>query len=117
MSFIITDFIIGYHNTTHWTWGSVLLIGLSSSLFIKNFLTRISGALFGALIFYFVTNFGVWTTGLYEITYDGLIKCYILAIPFFAYSLISTLVFSLIVESGYKYLKSKFDFKSFTQLS
>ena len=117
VSFIITDFIIGYHNTTHWTWGSVLLIALSSSLFIKNFLTRISGALFGALIFYFVTNFGVWTTGLYEITYDGLIKCYILAIPFFAYSLISTLIFSLIVESGYKYLKSKFDFKSFTQLS
>ena len=28
ISFVITDLIIGYHNTTHWTWGSVLLIGL-----------------------------------------------------------------------------------------
>ena len=28
VSFAITDFFIGYHSLTHWTWGSVLIIGL-----------------------------------------------------------------------------------------
>ena len=108
ISFIITDFIIGYHNTTHWTWGSVLLIGLSSQLFLKNFLSRVSGAIFGATIFYLVTNFGVWVTGMYGFTFKGLISSYTLAIPFFTYSLISTIIFSLLIETGLKIYKFKF---------
>ena len=36
VSFAITDFIIGYHLGTHWTWGSVLIIGLISRYFSKN---------------------------------------------------------------------------------
>ena len=117
ISFIVTDLIIGYHNTTHWTWGSVLLISLCSHFFIKSFLSRIIGATLGASIFYLITNFGVWTTGLYGITYEGLITSYILAIPFYAYSLISTLFFSLIIESVHKYLKLKFGFKSYIKIS
>ena len=117
ISFVITDLIIGYHNTTHWTWGSVLLIGLCSQFFTKNLFSRLSGAIIGATIFYLVTNFGIWTTGLYGFTYKGLITSYALAIPFFTYSIISTLVFSLLIETGYKYLKSKFDLKSSTKLS
>ena len=83
ISFVITDLIIGYHNTTHWTWGSVLLIGLCSQLFIKSFLSRIIGVISGATIFYLITNFGVWTTGLYGFTYEGLVTSYVLAIPFY----------------------------------
>ena len=41
ISFIITDLIIGYHNTTHWTWGSVLLIGLMAKYFPNRFSLRI----------------------------------------------------------------------------
>ena len=117
ISFVITDLIIGYHNTTHWTWGSVLLIGLCSQLFIKSFLLRIIGVISGATIFYLVTNFGVWTTGFYGFTYEGLITSYVLAIPFYAYSLISTLLFSLVIETVHKYLKSKFGFKSSITIS
>ena len=35
ISFIITDLIIGYHSLTHWTWGSVLLIGIFSKFFLE----------------------------------------------------------------------------------
>ena len=35
LSFVFTDLIIGYHFGTHWTWGSVLLIGLISKYFKK----------------------------------------------------------------------------------
>ena len=117
ISFVITDLIIGYHNTTHWTWGSVLLIGLCSQLFIKSFLLRVTGVISGATIFYLITNFGVWTTGLYGFTYEGLVTSYVLAIPFYTYSLISTLLFSLVIETVHKYLKSKFGFKSYIKIS
>ena len=102
VSFAITDLIIGYHTGTHWTWGSVLLIGLLSQYFTKTIIFRISGALLGAFIFFVVTNFGVWTSGMYDYTFSGLITCYILAIPFFAYSIISTLIFSMTIETVIK---------------
>ena len=40
ISFAITDLVIGYHSGTHWTWGSVFLIGLISPLFAKNIKLR-----------------------------------------------------------------------------
>ena len=107
LSFVITDLIIGYHSGTHWTWGSVLLIGLISPFFARNIKFRTSGALLGACIFFVVTNFGVWASGMYGYTYLGIIECYTLALPFFSYSLISTLFFLLIIESVYYLLKSK----------
>jgi len=102
ISFVITDLFIGFHGTTLFTWGSVLFIGFLSKYFIKNITSRITGALVGACIFFVVTNFGVWSTGIYGYTINGLIACYILAIPFFAYSLISTFIFSSIIETVYK---------------
>ena len=108
ISFAITDLIIGYHSGTHWTWGSVLVIGLMSQYFSKNINFRLVGALFGAFIFFLITNFGVWTSGMYGFTFSGLINCYFLAIPFFAFSLISTILFSLIIETGYKLFQIKF---------
>ena len=104
-SFLITDLIIGFHNTIFFTWGSVILIGLVSKYFNKSIAFRIFGALSGAIIFFIFTNFGVWISGLYEYTLSGFITCYILALPFFGYSIISTLIFSVIIETIYKYFK------------
>ena len=53
-SFAITDFIIGYHSGTFFTWGSVFLIGLIANYFAKNITTRLTGALVGALIFFVI---------------------------------------------------------------
>ena len=98
LSFLITDLFIGFHTVTLFTWGSVILIGLSSRFFLLNIYTRISGSLLGALMFYLITNFGVWSLGSYGYTLDGFILCYTLAIPFFAYSMVSTFIFSGIIE-------------------
>ena len=102
MSFLITDFFIGLHFVILFTWGSVIFIGLSAKFFLQNIYTRISGSLLGAFIFYIITNFGVWSIGLYGYTLEGLILCYTFAIPFFVYSLISTFIFSGIIEGLYK---------------
>jgi hypothetical protein len=101
---ISTDLIIGTHSTILFTWGSVILIGLISKFFLNNFLKRISGALLGSSIFYIITNFGVWSLGSYGYELNGLISCYIAAIPFFGYTIMSTLFFSLIIEVFYSIL-------------
>ena len=108
ISFAITDFIIGYHTGTFFTWGSVFLIGLISNFFAKNITRRLTGALVGALIFFVITNFGVWISGMYGLTIIGLLTCYTLALPFFAYSIISTIIFSLVIEILYKTYQAKF---------
>ena len=105
ISFVITDYFIGFHSVTLFTWGSILIIGLVSKYFIESITKRICGALLGAIIFFVITNFGVWSFGSYGYSLEGLIACYTLAIPFFAYSLISTFMFSGIFETFYK-LKS-----------
>ena len=107
LSLIFTDLILGFHSTILFTWGSVILIGLLSKFFNVSILVRIFGALLGAVIFFVLTNFGVWLNGFYGYTIDGLINCYILAIPFFSYSIISTLFFSAIIETFYKLYKEK----------
>ena len=96
--FAITDYFIGFHSTIFFTWGSVLLIGLLSRYFNKNILVRVSGALTGCCIFFIITNFGVWSLGSYGYSIEGFLLCYTLAIPFFTYSLISTFIFSAIIE-------------------
>ena len=102
VAFVITDFFIGFNGTTFFTWGSVIAIGLGAQFFSSSILTRVSGALIGVCLFFIFTNFGVWSLGSYGYTMEGLILCYTLAIPFFAYNLISTFIFSGIIEGIYK---------------
>jgi len=106
VSFVMTDLVIGFHTLTFFTWGSVVIIGLISKYFTNSFLKRLFGALTGTLIFFIVTNFGVWTTGSYGYSMEGLISCFTLAIPFYAYSIISTLLFSIIIEITFTVIKN-----------
>ncbi len=109
IGFIITDIFLGFHSVVMFTWGSVILIGLGSKFFKKNLQNRILGSLLGAFIFYVVTNFGVWSLGSYGYSIKGFIECYTLAIPFFGYSLLSTLIFSVIIEYVYKFYQKTFN--------
>jgi hypothetical protein len=105
--FVLTDVIIGFHDVSFFTWGSIILIGLVSKFFTSTLSNRIFGSLLGASLFFIITNFGVWSLGSYGYNLKGLITCYTLALPFFSYSLISTLVFSAIIETVYSIKKIK----------
>ena len=107
-AFAITDLIIGFHSFMLFTWGSVALIGLLSKYFKISIYSRISGSLLGACLFFIFTNFGFWLMGSYGYSISGLITCYILAIPFFAYTLISTFIFAVVFEFFYKVKKNLF---------
>ena len=112
ISFMITDIFFGFHNILVYTWGSIFVIGLMSLYFNKNIIFRIGGALSGAILFFIFTNFGVWSNGQYGYTLEGLIACYTLAIPFFTYNLISTFLYSTLIEIVYNLSFIKNIFKS-----
>ncbi len=106
-SFAVTDLFIGLHSTIFFTWGSVLAIGLFSKYLSKTFVNRILGSIIGALMFYLITNYGVWFLGMYPSDLSGLVQSYVMGIPFFGYSLISTLIFGLLIEAIFKIIKFK----------
>ena len=102
LSFALTDIWLGYHATLLFTWGSVVLIGFLSKYFYTTILKRLGGAFFGALVFYILTNFGMWISGYYGYNLEGLYLSYFLALPFFGYTVISTIIFSVVIETIYK---------------
>ena len=98
ISFVITDLFIGFHGLAFFTWGSVIFIGLISKFFLSDTKKRIFGSLLGVLIFFIITNFGVWSLGSYGYSINGLITCYTLALPFLGNTLVSTIIFSAMIE-------------------
>jgi hypothetical protein len=93
----ISDLIIGLHSLIFLTWGCYALIALISNRILKkqNILNGVSITLFGSVFFYIVTNFGVWAqSGMYAHTWNGLVQCYILALPFFRNTIMSDLFYT-----------------------
>jgi hypothetical protein len=106
---ILTDIFLGLHNTIVFTWGSILLISALGMLIRKRkSVENITlSALSSAVVFFVITNFGVWLMGWYPRTLNGLISCYTLAIPFFRTTILSTLVFSIGLFGIYELIARK----------
>ena len=86
---------IGKHITMGWVYVSlfsIYLLGyyLLKSRSLKNILL---GSVASSVIFFIVTNFGVWLAG-YPSNFAGFSSCYVAAIPFYKYTLSSVLMYS-----------------------
>jgi hypothetical protein len=99
---IISDMIIGFHNTMFFVYGSFVLIGLMG-MWLKSHkrpLPILGTALMGSIVFFVITNFGVWLTGggwFYPRTWQGLIECYTLALPFFRNTIAGDLIYTVVL--------------------
>ena len=93
---LVSDLIIGLHGLMFWTYGSIVLITLFSYQYIKKkFINVIKLSLVSPILFFLVTNFGVWLTSTtYSPDLSGLMTSYTMGLPFLANSLISTILFS-----------------------
>lgn len=59
--------------------------------------------LFAAVLFFIVSNFGVWLqAGIYSPDGNGLVECYVRAIPFFRNTLLSTWFYSFVFYGAYR---------------
>ena len=74
-------------------------------LVIRNRLSPLSigaAVLGSSLLFFLATNFGVWLTGgLYPISMDGLIACYVAAIPYYKNTLAGDALYTLLLFGGF----------------
>ena len=92
LAMLVSDFVLGLHSTMLFTYTAFCVIyymtNNKNNIFIE--------ALFASVIFFIISNFGVWIGGYYPYTLEGLLTCYTMAIAFFQNTLLGTLFFTFI---------------------
>ena len=116
VSMFISDLFIGFYENVIFVYLSLLLITFVFHKIINkiNFKNLFVYGFVGSLIFFIISNFGVWalgSPGVYDIAYEknlnGLVECYILAIPFFGNTFLSTIIFAYPAIFVYKTLTAR----------
>lgn len=101
LAMLISDALLGWHPL--W-W--VVYLSLAAGVILGHWTQRRGGrvafaALGGSTLFFLVTNLAHWAMFQdYPHTLDGLLTCYVAALPFFHYSLAGDLFYSAILFGG-----------------
>ncbi len=113
--YVVSEFILGLHDIFLFTSLSVLAISILGRILRKRrgMAVNLVYSLFSAVLFFVVTNFGVWLVGWYPPTLEGLIQCYVNGIPFFRASIVSNLVYMFILTSVFNLVTAKVENKKF----
>lgn len=111
---VYSEFYTGFTFFTSgflYIYGSIALIVVLGYYLLKKitFGRVLGGALGASVIFFIVSNFGVWISGsMYPLTFEGLIACYTAAIPFFHYTIAGNVVYSALLFGAYEWMKATY---------
>jgi len=100
----LSDLVLGFYSHMEVVYGSFLLVVCLGFLLQRNrsALRIASTALASSVLFYVVTNFGVWAfESLYPKTAAGLLACYVAAIPFFQNTLVGDALYVAVLFGGF----------------
>jgi len=108
---LISNLFLGFYAGMEWVYGAFAVIVLVG-YWLKGRMENSKGGkklayLFGttaaaSIIFFIISNFGVWMTGtMYALTFDGLVLCYTMAIPFYRNSLAGDLFYVTVMFGIY----------------
>lgn len=107
----LSDLVLGLYDGMLIVYVSfALIVGAGLWLRPRRQPALIAGAaLFSAVLFFVLTNFGVWAFGhLYPKTSTGLVACYVAALPFFRNSIEGDLIYTLLLFGGFAALERRF---------
>lgn len=120
VAMLISDYFIGFYGITMiYVYGSFIISGLIGILIRDHKTTKnvVFGSILSSVLFYLITNFGVWANpkSWYSPDLSGLLSSYIAGIPFFRGTILGDLVYTAGLFSVYelaqvlgkKYLSSK----------
>ncbi len=110
VAMFLTDIILGLHSGLFIIYFSLCLITIIGSWLQKrqSIIYILSASLLSSVLFYLLTNFFVWFNNpLHSQTWQGLIHCYTIALPFFGNTVLGDLFFSGVLFGGFSYLKIK----------
>jgi hypothetical protein len=99
----------GFYRAQWVVYGTIALITCGGFVLRKHRSILPIGAcvLAGSLTFFLLTNLGVWALGhgvRYPHTAAGLLECYVAAVPFFHYTVLGDLTYSVVLFGGYALL-------------
>lgn len=100
----LSDMFIGFHSLMPVIYGSFALIVCIGFLLRKklHWQATAGAALSSSILFFILTNFGVWALGsFYPKTISGLMACYTAAIPFFQNTLLGDAVYTTILFGSF----------------
>ena len=100
VSLFISDLFVGLHKTMLYVYLSFVCIALLGCILRKrfNFGYLIGFSIAGSLLFYIVTNFGVWHLyDFYPKTLHGLWLCYVAGLPFLKNTLLGDLGYNAVL--------------------
>jgi len=106
---VISDIFIGMHNVVFFTWGSVLLIAILGVWLKKhkNIFSVPATSVLSSVLFFIITNFGVWLMGWYSHDGNGLVTCYVAALPFLKISMLGDLLYVAAFFGSYELIARK----------
>ena len=103
----LSDMIIGFHSTILYVYGSFFLIVCLGKLLRKknSFISLATTSFASSLIFFIITNFGVWLNGgLYTKNLQGLEQSYIVALPFFKNTIAGDFFYAFLLFYSFQFL-------------
>lgn len=104
----LSDAVLGFYPGMEFVYASVAAIVLIGWLVAsrKSVLRIGLGTVAGSVLFFVVTNFGVWLgSGMYPHTVTGLAACYTAAVPFFQNTLAGDFFYSALLFGGFALLQ------------
>ena len=104
LAMIVSDLFLGFYSISIFVYLSFIAVTYIGTT-IKSI--NISNIFLSSLLFFIITNLGVWILG-YPMTIEGLLTCFTLALPFFGYALAGDLFFSLLFKYGFKSVEKKY---------
>ena len=104
ISMFISDLLIGFHDYVFFTYIPLVVIAIVFKEKILEYKNILIYSVIGVIIFYLISNFGVWFLSKnYEENIQGLISCYIAGLPFLKNSLFSTIFYTYLTFSIFKF--------------
>ncbi len=103
LTLLWTDALLGFHATAVYVYASVALITIIGFLVQENTKKIIVGIFAGSVLFFVITNFGVWLSqSLYPKNLAGLTEAYVMAIPFFGNQILGDFFYAGVLFGAYK---------------
>ena len=100
----------GFHNTIIYVYIGFILTSLIGMMVRRNvtFLSVTAGSIISSILFFIITNFGVWAAFGPGIGITGLYTTYVLGIPFFAPTLLGDLFFNSVLFGAFYFAQLKY---------
>lgn len=102
---MISDYFLGFYSGIVWVYSGFLIVTFLGMMASNRRSVGITAGstLAGSVLFFVVTNFGVWQSGtFYPMTMGGLVECYAAAVPFFRNALVGDVFYVTVLFGSYE---------------